>query len=77
MAVSNVNKRFLAVCEEARQAICIIYDLTTLKRRKILTSSEVQSSKFTDVKFAYSEEKLNNFLLTLVSVSHASLIEEF
>ena len=27
MAVSNVTKRFLAVCEEAKQAICIIYDL--------------------------------------------------
>ena len=72
MAVSNVNKRFLAVCEEAKQALCVVYDLQTLKRRKILTSSEIQSSKFTDVKFAYSEEKLTNFLMTLVSEQRES-----
>ena len=68
MAISNVNnRRYLAVCEEARQALCVVYDLHTLKRKKILTSSEIKSSKFTDVKFAYSEEKLTNFLVTLVS----------
>ena len=69
MAVSNISKRYLAVCEEAKHALCIVYDLHTLKRKKILTSSEIHASKFIDVKFGYSEEKLTNFLVTLVSLN--------
>ena len=37
----------------------------TLKRRRVLTSSELQAKEFTQVSFAYSEEKLHNYLLTL------------
>ena len=64
LAVSH-NKRYLAVCEKSAQALCIVYELNTLKRRRILTSSELTSSEFTQASFAYSEEKLQNYLLTL------------
>ena len=67
MAVSH-NKKFMAVCERSHQAICFVYELNTLKRRRVITSSESVSKEFIDVKFAYSEEKLTNFLLTLVSI---------
>lgn len=69
MAISP-NKKYLALCERAEQAVCLIYELNTLKRRRILTSEEFASKEFIDVKFAYSEEKLTNFLLTLVSDLH-------
>ena len=65
LAVSH-NKKYLAVCETSAQALCVVYELNTLKRRKILTSNELQSREFTQVSFAYSEEKMQNFLLTLV-----------
>ena len=68
MAVSH-NKKFMAVCERSHQAICFVYELNTLKRRRVITSSESVSKEFIDVKFAYSEEKLTNFLLTLVSIN--------
>jgi len=74
MAVS-ANGRFLAVCERAKQALCIVYELKSekgdyfLKRRRILTTSESPASEFKEVKFAYSEEKMTNFLLTFVSYS--------
>ena len=67
MAVSSNNK-YLAVCERSQQAICLIYELGTLKRRRILTSSESAATEFIDVKFtAQTEDKLTNFLFTLVS----------
>ena len=72
LAVSH-NKKSLAVCEQSTQALCVVYELNTLKRRKILTSSELQSREFTQVSFAYSEEKLQNFLLTLVRIRDESL----
>ena len=68
MAVSH-SKKYLAVCERASQAICFVYELNTLKRRRVITSSESSAQEFVDVKFAYSEEKLTNFLFTLVSRS--------
>ena len=40
LAVSH-NKRYLAVCEKSNQAICVIYELNTLKRRRILTANEL------------------------------------
>jgi hypothetical protein len=61
----NQTKRYLAVCERSTQAICFVYDMHTLKRRRVLTSSELQANEFTQVSFAYSEEKLHNYLLTL------------
>ena len=66
MAVSH-NKKYLAVCEKAQQAICFIYELNSLKRRRIITSSESVAKEFIDVKFANSDDKLTNFLVTLVS----------
>ena len=66
MAVS-ANKKYLAICERAQQAICFIYEVNSLKRRRIITSSESGAKEFVDVKFAHSEEKLTNFLVTLVS----------
>ena len=50
MAVSSNNK-YLAVCERSQQAICLIYELGTLERRRILTSSESAATEFIDVKF--------------------------
>ena len=73
MALSH-NKKFLALCERSAQAICFIYEVATLKRRRVLTSSEIQAKEFIDCKFAYSEEKLSNFLLTLVSPSDKCLL---
>ena len=66
MAISH-NKKFLAICERAQQAICFVYEVNSLKRRRILTTNESVAKEFIDVKFAYSEEKMTNFLLTLVS----------
>ena len=67
MAISH-NKKYLAICERAPQAVCFIYETHSLKRRRMLTSSESVAKEFIDVKFAYSEEKLTNFLFTLVSI---------
>ncbi len=67
MAISD-NKKFLAICEKAKQAICFIYEVATLKRRRIITSSESVAKEFIDVRFAHSEDKMTNFLLTLVSI---------
>ena len=39
LAVSPA-KKYLAICEKSERAICSVYDLTTLKRRKVLTSLE-------------------------------------
>ena len=72
MAVS-ANRKFLAVCERSQQAICLIYELNSLKRRRILTSSESPAQEFIDVKFtaSQSEDKLTNFLFTLVSTEES------
>ena len=67
MAISH-NKKYLAICERAPQAVCFVYETQSLKRRRILTTSESVAKEFIDVKFAYSDEKLTNFLFTLVSI---------
>ena len=51
-------KRYLAVCERANQALCVIYDMVTLKRKRILTSSESNSTVFVSASFAQSEDKM-------------------
>lgn len=72
MAVSH-NGRFLAVCEKAKQPLCVIYELKVekgdqfLKRRRVLTTSETSANEFKEVAFAYSDDKMTNFLLTVVS----------
>ena len=50
-------KRYLAVCERHVQAICVVYDLFTLKRKRFLTSVEVMATEFTDIGFAISQDK--------------------
>ena len=59
------NKKFLAVAERATQAICIIYDITTLKRKKICTTGDCVSKSFTSLAFANSDQKSEQFLVTL------------
>ena len=76
MAVSH-NKKFMAVCERSHQAVCFVFELNTLKRRRVITSTESVAKEFIDVKFAYSDEKLTNFLFTLVSANHSELVTEF
>ena len=76
MAISH-NKKYLAICERAPQAVCFVYETQSLKRRRILTSSESVAKEFIDVKFAFSDEKLTNFLFTLVSANLSELVTEF
>lgn len=53
------TKRFLAVCEKAERALCVLYDLHGLnaipalapKRRKILTSQDYNSREFVSACF--------------------------
>lgn len=47
-------KRYLAVCERSTQAICVVYELSTMKRKRILTSAEIAASEFTSIAFATS-----------------------
>jgi hypothetical protein len=59
------SKKFLAVCERAERAICCVYDMSTLKRKKILTSTDCSSKEFLSVNFAPTNEK--SMLVTLTS----------
>ena len=67
----SVSKKFLAVCEKAEKAICLIYELQGIghippqipKRRKILTRQDYNSKEFGSVCFSQSNEK--NYLATL------------
>ena len=51
------SKKFLAVCERSERAICLVYDVTTMKRRKVLTSTDYNSREFVSVAFAPTNEK--------------------
>jgi len=59
------SKKFLAVCERAERAVCCVFDMTTMKRRKVLTSTEFSAQEFVSVNFAPSNEK--SMLVTLTS----------
>lgn len=69
LALSN-SKRFLAVCEKAKQALCIIYDLQGVshgqqpKRKKILTSHDYYAKEFVSAVFSPHHEKINIATLT-------------
>lgn len=66
MAVTK-SKKFLAVAERTeRTPICIIYDLQTLKRKKVIASQDIKrdSKEFICISFASKNEKL---LVTLTS----------
>lgn len=71
LAVSP-SKKFLAVAERAERAICCIYDLHTLKRKKIITSTEYQSKQFLSLAFAPSAER--SLLVTLTSEPNIQVI---
>ncbi len=71
----SLSKRFLAVCERAERALCIVYDLYGInqipalqpKRRKILTSNDFQAKEFVSVSFSPSSEK--HYLVTLTAAA--------
>ena len=71
MALSPAKKS-LAVCERSDRAICCVYDVNTLKRKKILTSNECQAKEFVSVNFAPSNEK--SMLVTLTSEPYQVII---
>ena len=39
------NRRFLAVAERGEKPVIIVYDITTLRKRKILNLSDVESKE--------------------------------
>jgi WD40 repeat protein len=51
------SKKFLAVGERSERAICCVFDVASMKRRKILTSTDYNSREFVSVAFAPSNEK--------------------
>jgi hypothetical protein len=61
----SISKKYLAVCERAEKAVCCVYDVATLKRRKILTSTDYNSKEFVSANFAPSNEK--SMLATLTA----------
>lgn len=61
-------KKYLAVCEKAPQAICVVYELKTLKQKRVLTSSEIGATEYVGLSFARSEkDKLQQYLCTLTN----------
>ena len=64
MALSH-SKKYFALCERADKAVCSVFDVATLKRRKILTSADYNSKEFVSVNFAPSNEK--SMLVTLTA----------
>ncbi|XP_074640882.1 cilia- and flagella-associated protein 57-like [Tubulanus polymorphus] len=51
MAVSP-NRRYVAIAEKGERATITIYDLHSLRRRKVLSSTEVQSDEFVSLAFS-------------------------
>ena len=51
MAVSP-NRRYIAVAEKGEKATITIYDLHSLRKRKILSSPEVQSAEYVSLAFS-------------------------
>ena len=50
--VVSPAKKYVAICEKAERALCTVYDLNTLKRKKTLTSSDYQAKEFLSVAFS-------------------------
>lgn len=61
------GKKYLAVCERSSvRAVCSIYDLSNLRRKRVLSSEEhKQSAEFISCNFSPTNEKSQ--LVTLVS----------
>lgn len=51
MAVSP-NRRYVAIAEKGEKATITIYDLHSLRKRKILSSNEVQSTEYVSLAFS-------------------------
>ena len=51
MAVSP-NRRYVAIAEKGEKATITIYDLHSLRKRKILSSPEVQSTEYVSLAFS-------------------------
>ena len=51
MAVSP-NRRYVAIAEKGEKATVTIYDMHSLRKRKILSSTEVQSNQFVSLAFS-------------------------
>lgn len=51
MAVSP-NRRYVAIAEKGEKATITIYDLNTLRKKKVLSSPEVQSNEFVSLAFS-------------------------
>ena len=46
------NKRYIAVAEKGEKATITIYDLQTLRKKKVLTTTEVQSKQYVSLAFS-------------------------
>jgi hypothetical protein len=53
----SAAKKFIAVCEKAEKAVCVVYDAITHKRRRILTSTEINAKEFISAAFSPLNEK--------------------
>ena len=51
LAVSP-NRRYVAIAEKGEKATITIYDLNTLRKKKVLCSAEVQSTEFVSLAFS-------------------------
>ena len=51
LAVSP-NRRYVAIAEKGEKATITIYDLNTLRKKKVLSSPEVQSTEFVSLAFS-------------------------
>ena len=56
-AISPCQK-YLVVCEKAKQALCSIYELSSLKRKRRLTSQDLGATEFVSISFAETDDKL-------------------
>ena len=46
------NKRYVALAEKGEKATITIYDLQTLRKKKVLTTTEVQSQQYVSLAFS-------------------------
>jgi cilia- and flagella-associated protein 57 len=63
------NKRYLAVGEKGEKPVCIIYDLQTMRKRKVLTLTDGDAKEFISISFSADAK----FLLTQTGAPDWSL----
>jgi len=67
LAVSR-SKRYIAIAEATdKTPLCSIYDLQTLKRRKLLASTEIKDKSYCSI--AFSQTNMEKMLVTLTEKS--------